>query len=156
MSQVVIHQLREAAAAAASRYSRLVLLVGPAGSGKTPILQQLAGQQHWPLISLSAALARALQDVAPDRRPHEVLPLLRDLLPQGTVLLDNTELLFSPQLAQQALPLLRMLARDRTLIVSWNGTLDAAGRLCYAVPGHAEYRTYDTPDALIVPARAAA
>jgi MoxR-like ATPase len=36
---------------AATLYHRLVLLVGPAGSGKTRLLQQTSQSQGWPLVN---------------------------------------------------------------------------------------------------------
>jgi len=65
------------------------------------------------------------------------------------LVLDNLELLFDQDLKQDPLRLLQGLARNRTLLASWNGTF-SIGRLGYAVPGHPEYLAYDAPEALIV------
>lgn len=72
-----------------------------------------------------------------------------NLLQPTPLVLDNLELLFDQDLKQDPLRLLQGLARNRTLLASWNGTF-SVGRLGYAVPGHPEYRAYDAPEALIV------
>lgn len=71
------------------------------------------------------------------------------LLQPTPLVLDNLELLFDQALRQDPLRLLQGLARNRTLLASWNGTF-SVGRLGYAEPGHPEYRAYDAPEALIV------
>lgn len=133
---------------------RLILLVGPAGSGKTMALQDLATRTGASLINLNLALSERLLDVPPDRRPLRVAEICHGIITEaGTdvVLLDNTELLFSAPLRVNVLPLLQRLSRNHTLVASWRGGWD--GRmLTYATPGHPEYRQYPAVDAVIVAA----
>jgi hypothetical protein len=65
------------------------------------------------------------------------------------VLLDNIELLFAEDLAQDPLRLLQSLSRDRTIVAAWPGMFDGAS-LTYAEPGHPEARRYSMPQAVIV------
>lgn len=65
------------------------------------------------------------------------------------VLLDNIELLFATELAQNPLKLLQSLSRNRTIVAAWPGNFDGA-TLTYAEPGHPEARRYPTPQAVIV------
>ena len=65
------------------------------------------------------------------------------------VLLDNTEILFDPALQQDPLRLLQHASRNRTIVASWNGTVDDR-YLSYADPGHSEYRRYPTAGLVIV------
>ena len=61
--------------------------------------------------------------------------------------MDNLELLFSPDLAQDPLRLLQGLARNRTIVASWPGFMRGA-QLIYAEPSHPEYRRYPELDVL--------
>ena len=63
------------------------------------------------------------------------------------VLVDNLELLFSPNLLQDPLKLLQGAARNRTIVAAWPGTLSGR-QLTYAEPSHPEYRRYPELDTL--------
>jgi hypothetical protein len=67
------------------------------------------------------------------------------------VLLDNIELLFAEELAQDPLRLLQALSRNRAVVAAWPGGFDGK-YLTYAEPSHAEARRYQTPQAVIVKA----
>jgi hypothetical protein len=84
----------------------------------------------------------------------DVLTEILDSADQPVVLLDNTEVLFDPELRQDPLRLLQSLARRRVVVASWAGGLDGAD-LVYAEPGHPEYRRYPRPDVILVPSRKA-
>ena len=62
---------------------------------------------------------------------------------ENTILLDNIEILFDVALKQDPLRLLQGLSRNKTIVVSWNGSIEN-DFLTYAVPGHPEYRRYPT------------
>ena len=68
--------------------------------------------------------------------------------PENLILLDNIEILFDVALKQDPLRLLQGLSRNKTIIASWNGSIDKDS-LTYAVPGHPEYRRYSSRDLLI-------
>ena len=69
---------------AATLYHRLVLVVGPARSGKTPLLQAAAAANGWPLINLNQRVSelpleltqrqRALRVPRPRRRVFMFAP----------------------------------------------------------------------------------
>ena len=66
-----------------------------------------------------------------------------------TVLLDNIEMLFHPDLKQDPLRLLQSLSRNRTIVATWRGEqLDMS--LTYAAPDHPDVRRFEGPQALIV------
>jgi hypothetical protein len=70
--------------------------------------------------------------------------------PRGEViLLDNIEVLFDVSLKQDPLRLLQGLSRNRTVVTTWSGYVEAT-RIAYATPGHPEYRRYPFRDLLIV------
>ncbi|MDC0740857.1 BREX-3 system P-loop-containing protein BrxF [Polyangium mundeleinium] len=133
-------------------YHRLVLTVGPAGSGKTEAFTDLAAAHGWPCINVNLKLAERLLDLTQKQRAVRVAGLLDDIVKATSaevVLLDNIEMLFAVELAQDPLRLLQGLSRNRTIVASWPGTFD--GRvLAYAEPGHREFKKYSTPQAVIV------
>ncbi|EIC22820.1 BREX-3 system P-loop-containing protein BrxF [Thiorhodovibrio frisius] len=144
-------QILEALATAESLYYRLVLLVGSLGAGKSGVLRQVAQQLDRPVINLNLTLSRTLLELTPKQRSLRLLATLNTIAAEQTspVLLDNTELLFDPSLAQDPLRVLQHMARNRSLLATWNGQY-TSGQLIYAQPGHPEYRSYDAVDTLIV------
>lgn len=135
---------------AATLYHRLVLVVGPARSGKTRLLQAVAAANGWPLINLNQRISELLLELTQRQRALRIPRLVDDVLGStraSVVLIDNLELLFSPELAQDPLRLLQGLARNRTVVASWPGHM-VGKQLTYAEPSHPEYRRYPEPDAL--------
>ena len=133
-------------------YYRLVLLVGPAGTGKTSTLLTICEQQRIPYVNLNLALSQRLLDYPSKARPLRVRGALDDIITSvegDRVALDNIEILFDPTLKQDPLRLLQLVSRNRTVVASWNG--DTAGRtLTYAAAGHPEHRRYPDVDTILV------
>ncbi len=135
---------------AATLYHRLVLVVGPARSGKTRLLQAAAAANGWPLINLNQRVSELLLELTQRQRALRVPRLVGDVLGStgaDVVLVDNLELLFSPDLSQDPLRLLQGLARNRTVVASWPGVM-VGKQLTYAEPSHPEYRRYPELDTL--------
>lgn len=135
---------------AATLYHRLILVVGPARSGKTRLLQAAATANGWPLINLNQRVSELLLELTQRQRALRVPRLVGDVLASAgadIVLVDNLELLFSPDLAQDPLRLLQGLSRNRTVVASWPGVV-VGKRLTYAEPSHVEYRRYPELDTL--------
>lgn len=143
--------LRKQIEAVQSRYYRLVLLVGPAGSGKTQTLLQLSREAGHPYINLNLALSQKLLEY-PNRVRALRLPRIVETIigetGKDTVFLDNTEILFDPALQQDPLRLLQHISRNRTIVAAWSGRFEG-GALFYAEPEHPEYRKYLEVDALV-------
>ena len=76
-------------------------------------------------ISLNLELSSRLIDLSEKQRGMQVKALIADLLDtvSGVVLLDNIEILFDSALQQNPLLLLQGLSRNRTLVVSWSGSI---------------------------------
>ncbi len=156
MSEALVAQLSRNVEQATGLYHRLVLLVGPAGSGKTTALQDLSSELAAPLINVNLELSRRLLELPERRRPLEVRDLLRDALGEASgeiVLLDNIELLFDVNLKQDPLRLLQSLSRNRTVVVAWNGSV-SDGHVTYAAPDHPEYGRYPVEGFLVASAEA--
>lgn len=133
-------------------YYRLVIVVGPPASGKTRALSALHNKQGWPILNLNLALSESLLDLTVKQRALRVASAVVGLSNEqsaASLLIDNIEMLFHPDLQQDPLRLFQSLARNRVVVVSWPGAyLERA--LTYAEPGHPEYRRYADPEALII------
>jgi len=152
MSEALVEQLTRNVEQAAQHYHRLVLLVGPVGSGKTTALQQASTKLAAPLINVNLELSRRLLDLPEHQRPLEVRNLLRAALGKANdeiVVIDNVELLFDVNLKQDPLRLLESLSRNRTVVAAWNGSV-SDGHVTYAAPDHPEYRRYPVEGFLVV------
>jgi hypothetical protein len=135
-------------------YYKLVLAVGPARTGKTAMLIELAGLNDWPRLNVNLRLSERLLELTHRQRATRVASILDDMIraeKSGVVLLDNIELLFAEELAQDPLRLLQSLSRNRTIVAAWPGDFNGA-YLSYAQAGHPEVRRYQTPQAVIVKA----
>jgi len=129
---------------AAGLYYRLVVLVGPAGSGKTAALQDVHECTAAPLVNVNLELSRRMLDLTERQRALQLPRLLAEIVgasaadlpvPQseaarhaGLVLLDNVEVLFDVSLKQDPLRLLQGLSRNKTLVVAWSGKIRAEGQ----------------------------
>jgi hypothetical protein len=129
------------------RYHRLVLVVGPARSGKTERLRTL----KQPIVNVNLALSAAMLDFPLRRRSLEAPRLLSDLIasvPTSPVVLDNLEMLFDITLKLDPIACLKHASRNRTVVASFPGVVED-GHLIYAEPSHAEYRRFPAEDLLI-------
>jgi hypothetical protein len=148
----VLTQLNLCLPDVARRYYRLALLVGPVGSGKTPLLKELHRKQDIPYLNLGLTLSQRLLDLPSSERPlrvHRVLADIIDEQPADTIAIDNIELLFDPSLRHDPLTCLQGLSRNKMLVVAWPGRYRRNVLVC-AEPGHPEYRHYERPDAMVI------
>jgi len=133
-------------------YHRLILAVGPARSGKTEALASLASARGWPHMNVNLRLAERLLDLTQKQRAVRVAGLLDDIVKATSaevVLLDNIEMLFAVELAQDPLRLLQGLSRHRVIIAAWPGMFDGRA-LTYAEPNHREFKKYLSPEVILV------
>jgi hypothetical protein len=137
-----------------SRNRKLVLVIGRSGADKSELLAELAQHRQTPVLSIGAALGRALLSVPVSRRHLQVPDLLRELSDNaaagGLILLDDIELLFDRTLQLNPLDLLKRHAHARRVVAVWPGELQD-NRLSYASMGHPEYQDYGAED--VVPFR---
>jgi hypothetical protein len=151
MAELLADQILRKIDETATLYNRLVLVVAPAGSGKTCALQEVQARTGIPLINLNLELSRRMLDLTERQRALQIPRLLSEIVNSfqtKTILLDNTEILFDTLLKQDPLRLLRGLSRNITVVVSWNGTINSE-HIMYAEPGHSEFKQYPIRDFLI-------
>ncbi len=137
---------------ASSLYHRVLFVVGPSSDGRSQVLAALAAKRKWPVVNLGLTLSQQLLDVPRQHRPAAVSQIMAEVLDGfggDVLLLDNIELLFTPELAQDPVRLLQSLSRNRTLVVSWPGVRDGT-TLIYADPGHPEYYKQPVADLVCV------
>lgn len=151
MAKPVEDKVIKSLEAAVDLYYRLILIVGGSGSGKTRVIQNLAKLHQTDPININLRLSKELLELTEKQRRLKLFEILAQTVNETDekVFLDNIEILFDAGLKQDPLRLLQSLSRNRTVAASWNGGFDN-GKLTYAEPGHCEYRSYDSPDALIV------
>ncbi len=156
MRDILSDRIAQALAKTPGLYYRLVLVAGVPRCGKTRAIYQLGSSRDWPMLNVNLALCERLLELTRKQRALRVPRILAEIvdgLDGEVVLLDNLEVLFDPQLAQDPLRLLQGLARNRTVVAAWRGGYDGEV-LTYAEPGHPEWRRYRSPEAMIVPVEA--
>ena len=136
----------------AELYHRLVMLVAPAGAGKTAALRDVHQRTAVPLINVNLELSRRMLDLTERQRALQLPRLLSEIVGSSAAevtLLDNIEVLFDISLKQDPLRLLQGLSRNKTVVAAWSGSIDGT-HMVYATPDHPEYRRYPLRDFLIV------
>ena len=152
MAESLADQIMCKTTEAASLYHRLVLLVAPAGAGKTATLREVRDRTGAPLVNVSLELSRRMLELTRRQRSLQLPLLFREVVDFDSgelMLLDNLEVIFDIGLQQDPLRLLQGLCRNKTLVAAWSGAV-VDDSLTYAVPGHPEYRRYPTPNVLMV------
>jgi hypothetical protein len=141
----VIDSLERLVDEIAALHSKLVLLVGAPGSGKTALLQLLGKYRGAKSLNIGSALGSRLAAIPQRQRHLQTNTILRELADQYAVgdllLLDNLELLFDRTLQLDPLDLLKRHAHARRVVAVWPGLLRDA-RLSYAEMGHPEHQDY--------------
>ena len=143
---------------AAELYHRLVMLVAPAGAGKTAALQDVHERTAAPLVNVNLELSRRMLDLTERQRALQLPRLLAEIVGASAadvVLLDNVEVLFDTSLKQDPLRLLQGLSRNKTVVAAWSGSIDGE-HMVYATPDHPEYKRYPLRDFLVVTSEAVA
>ena len=152
MAEPLADQVTQKIDQAAELYHRLLMVVAPAGAGKTSALNDVHERTGAPLINVNLEISRRMLDLTERQRALQLPRLLSEIVntDQGNViLLDNIEILFDISLRQDPLRLLQGLSRNKTVVAAWGGFIDKE-HMVYATPDHPEYRRYPVRDCLIV------
>jgi len=151
MAEPLYDQVMQQLDQAVGLYYRLILVVAPKGAGKTMALQEVAARTGALVINVNLALSQRMLELTERQRSLRVPRLLEEIAGQTDreiVVLDNLEILFDVALKLDPLRLLQGLARQRTVVAAWNGSIEG-DYMTYAAPGHPEYRKYPVRDFLV-------
>jgi len=133
--------------------SKLILLVGLSGSGKTQLLRQVSAKLNIEPINVGLELGRGLAATPKSKRGFSVGELLREIADgehtEDPLLLDNIELLFEPSLQINPLDLVRRLAHSKRVVAVWPGEL-RGDRLVYADMSHPEHHDYSRDGVVVL------
>jgi hypothetical protein len=122
-------------------YYKLTILAGPARSGKTKLLRQIADAIGIPLINFNLLLSQRLLSHSRRQRSLNAEAIAIDIIDEHMkdgLCLDNTELLFDKTLKTNPLVFLQDVSRNRLIVATWNGIV-ADGELRYGHNGHPDY-----------------
>jgi ATP-dependent protease Clp ATPase subunit len=89
----ILNRLDEAVAQARRSFYRLVLLVGPSGTGKTAILRQLAELQTCRYLNVNLHLSQRMLEMARGKRPRQVDRIFNALVDEHRPDLPGVDLL---------------------------------------------------------------
>ena len=151
MAEPLADQILQKVNQAAELYYRLILVVAPAGAGKTAALQEVRDRTGARLVNVNLELSRRMLALTERRRALQLPGLLRKIVANDgdeAILLDNIEVIFDVALEQDPLRLLQGLSRNKTVVAAWNGAI-VEDSLIYAAPAHPEYRCYPMRDFLV-------
>jgi len=128
--------------------TKLIVLAGPRGSGKTKLLRELGDKMGVQPLNINLELGRRFAATSQAARGFSAGQLLRDIADRerndsDLLLLDNLELLFERGLQINPLDLIKRLAHSKRIVAVWPGEL-RGNRLYYAEMTHPEYRDYDS------------
>ena len=134
-------------------YYKLIIVVGKSGSGKTTLLRRISEELHSPLINLGLELSRRLLSLTNKQRKLMAAETIEEILDEQDVpilVIDNTEVVFDPNLKLNPSGLLKNISRNRLLIWSWNGEQDG-DQLIYSYAGHPEYHRIPSNELITIP-----
>jgi len=126
---------------AESSYYKLIVVVGKSGSGKTNLLRRISEEFQLPLINLGLELSRRLLSLTVKQRKLKAAEIIEEILEERGDLrlaVDNTEVIFDPDLKLNPFGLLKNISRNRMLVWTWNGEMDG-NHFIYSHAGHPEH-----------------
>lgn len=146
MSDEIVKKVLETVKGVSHDRHKLVILLGMFGSGKTKILKQIEAESDAVYINLNLELSeRFLQmpasKVGDGVSVHAIIGDICDRFSGGgkTLLIDNIELLFSPELSKiNPVDTFKRMARERPIILALPAVRQGNFAI-YSTPNSADY-----------------
>lgn len=135
-----------------NNFSKLLVLVGPASSGKTQCLQEISKKTNASYVSLGTKLSTKLIDLSTKQQAFKVSDLTKEIInniESDVALVDNIEILFNPDLKTDPIRLLGNCSRNKTLVVAFSG-MHVDNSIIYAEPQHPEYKKFKVEDYKVI------
>jgi hypothetical protein len=135
--------------------NNLLVVVGPAGSGKTHLVQELTATLKWPLIKLGKDTSERLLGMTVRQRKLRAEEIIADVLDaahQQKVCLDNTEILFDTKATSGRVaprrPTTALERPARTKRSTWSPPLARSAKksLAFKFPGSSDGRAHSKSD----------
>lgn len=125
---------------------KLIILVGPAGSGKTNSLQSISKNGIYPIININLRLSEQLLTLfEEDPNWEKLLTNLICAYQSDILLFDNTELLFTKSFGINPIQLLKTQNRKKVIVMAWNGEYNGT-TLTYGNPEDEDYMKFSSND----------
>jgi len=143
-NSTTVHHILEKLESVNRQFYRLLLIAGTSEKSRENIAELLSIKIPAPIVNINLEVSRLLLELPEKQRPLHVPNILDAIIkskPQHTFIFKNIELLFNATLKTDPLQLFKHIARNKTLIVAWNGYSDGEF-LIYAAPGHPDYKKY--------------
>ena len=135
-----------------NNFSKLLMLVGPAFSGKTQCLKEVSERINIPQLNLGVELSKKLIELSIKQQVLRVSGLTKEIINNvhsDVALVDNIEILFNPDLKVDPIRLLLNCSRNKTLVVAFSG-MHVDDSIIYAEPQHPEYKKFKVEDYKVI------
>ena len=99
----------------------------------------------WEWLNLGLVVSKRLLSLDKDTRKQAVADMVKEAIRNtrsGRVVVDNIDLLFSPEYSLDVIKLFIMAANNKNLIILWEGTFKD-GMVTYSEPGFGDYHIYE-------------
>ena len=99
----------------------------------------------WEWINLGLVVSEQLHKLPVEARSHSIVDIVRNELSNiscDNIVVENIDLLFSPEYSLDVLKLFTLLGKTKRLIVIWDGTFKD-GLVTYSEPGSKDYHKYE-------------
>ncbi len=99
----------------------------------------------WEWFNLGLIVSQRLLSLDKDMRKHAVADMVKEVIRNtrsDRVVVDNIDLLFSPEYSLDVIKLFIMAADNKNLVILWEGTFKD-GIITYSEPGFKDYHVYE-------------
>ena len=99
----------------------------------------------WEWLNLGLVVSQSLLSLDKNLRKQAVTEIVKEAIRNtrsDRVVVDNIDLLFSPDYSLDVIKLFIMTAGDKNLVVLWEGTFKD-GMVTYSEPGYKDYHVYE-------------